>query len=284
MEVHYLLRKEAIWSALLTDAESRIVESQARMRGIHLHFREEITEVTGAQGRVTGVRTTGGAFIPCQIVGAAIGVRPNLAPVRGTAIRIERGILVNEYLESSVPGVYAAGDVAQVFDPASGEARVDDLWHSALSAGRAAGANMAGVRTPYLRGVAFNAARVFGMHLTSMGQAGAGRHDEDDPNETLQYQSRGSSEAWWARPGGPYASAWASSGMNSLRLVLRGEHIAGAVLLGSQDLANPLRDLVAHRVNISPIRAQLQKNDPALGGILHAFHQEWRRTRPGVLT
>lgn len=278
LTVHYLLRKETIWSALLSDAQARIVERRALSRGIQLHHDSEIAQVVGRGGRVIGVRTTGGDHIECDIVGAAVGVRPNITLTKGTPIQTERGILVDEWLQSSVPGVFAAGDAAQVYDQWSGERRVDDLWSSAVAAGRVAGANMTGARVSYVKGAPFNAARVFGIHVTCIGQAGAdSRNGNDDPNETLQYQSHGSSEVWWARPGGPYGSAWSHDGDNSVRIVLRDHLIVGALILGNQDLADPLRDLISHRVDISPIRDQLRSNEPALGSIVRRFWQDWQR-------
>lgn len=278
LTVHYMLRGQSLWSALLTETESEIVARHAQARGIQLHYGEEIAEVIGANGLVTGVRTKRGGNIACDIVGAAIGVRPNLALTQGTRIQTERGIVVDEFLESSVPGVFAAGDVAQAFDQWSGERRVDDLWSSAVAAGRVAGANMTSARQPYVKGAPFNAARVFGLHITCIGQAGGGRGGENDPNETLQYQSRGSSEVWWSRPEGPYGSAWSHKGENSLRLVLRDRHIAGALIIGNQDLADPLRELITHRIDISSIRDRLQSNAPELGSIVRRFWEHTRRT------
>ncbi len=277
LTVHYLLRNKTIWSALLNDAEARIVERRVQARGIQLHHDTEIAQVVGRGVRVIGVRTTGGDDIECEMVGAAVGVRPNIALTKGTPIRTERGILVDQWLQSSVPGVFAAGDAAQVYDQWSGEHRIDNLWSSAVAAGQAAGANMSGARLSYLKGAPFNAARVFGIHVTCIGQAGADpRNNAGDPNETLQYQSRGSSEVWWARPGGPYGSAWSRDGDNSLRIVLRDHLIVGALILGNQDPADPLRDLITHRVDISPIREQLRSNAPALGNIVQHFWEEWR--------
>ncbi|MBI5303967.1 MAG: FAD-dependent oxidoreductase [Chloroflexi bacterium] len=277
VETHYLLRKKTIWSALLTRAESQIVEDHARAIGVRIHYNEEIAEIIGAGKRVGGVCTTSGQRIACDLVGVAIGVRPNIALAKAAGITVERGIVVNELLESSAPGIFAAGDAAQVFDHWSGEYRVDDLWPSAIAAGRAAGANMAGGHTPYIKGVPFNAALLFGVHLTAIGQAGSGQRDADDGNETLQYQSRGSSEVWWARPGGPYTSAWSHHGDNSVRLVLRGDQIAGALILGNQDLADPLREVIAQRMDITPIRAQLQVGNDALARAVRALYEQHRR-------
>ncbi|MBI5033160.1 MAG: NAD(P)/FAD-dependent oxidoreductase [Chloroflexi bacterium] len=278
LEVHYFLRKKTIWSALLTDDEARIIEDHARAQKIHIHYNSEIKEILGKNGHVTNVVTTGGEDIACDLVGAGIGVKPKTQLAKAAGIKVDRGIVVDKYLETSAPGVFAAGDVAQVFDQWTGESRVDDLWSSAQHAGRAAGANMTGVRVPYIKGAPFNAALIFGVHITSIGQAGAGRHDKEDANETLQYQSRGSSEVFWAHDGKSYSSAWSRNGDNSLRLVLNNDQIVGALILGNQDLADPLRDLIGQRADISPIRSQLQTNDPSLPTTIREFWERWRKS------
>jgi len=277
VSTHYLLRKKTIWSALLSPDESKIVESHAQASGVQIHYNEEIAEVIGANNRVVSAKLISGKLIACDLIGAAIGVRPNVTLAKSIGLKADRGIVVNEYMETSVPGVYAAGDAAQVFDQWSGDYRVDDLWPSAIAAGRAAGKNMSGLRAPYIKGVPFNAALVFGVHITAIGQAGVGARTDDDPHETLQYQSRGSSETFWARPGAAYTSAWSHTGDNSMRLTLQANRIAGALILGHQDLANPLRDLIGQRVDISTIRARLQSNDAALGQTIRSFWEQWRR-------
>ena len=123
-------------------------------------------------------------------------MRPRLDLVAGTEIETDRGILVNERLETSVPGVYAAGDVAQVHDPLTGRAQLDVLWPVAVTQGRVAGANMAGVPTTYDRGVPFNVTRLAGLLVTLIGAVGTrGEADAD-----LLTISRGDSEVWRGVP------------------------------------------------------------------------------------
>jgi NAD(P)H-nitrite reductase large subunit len=262
VETHYLVRKTNLWSTLLNDDESRLVETQIKHHGVHIHYGSEITEIVGTQGRVSGVKTNRGEMIPCEMVGVAIGVRPNLALSQSTALKIDRGIMTDEYLQTNLPGVFAAGDCAQIYDAWSGEHRVDSLWPTAITSGRTAAANMTGAHVPYQKGVPFNAALLFGLHLTAIGQvAAAGRGDEA---EELSFISRGSSEVWTAKPGSGYASAWAEDGTSSQRLVMRDDALVGALLLGNQRLADPLRDLIDQRVNIAAVRSGLMAGGSAL--------------------
>lgn len=272
---HYLSRKANLWSTLLNDAESKLVEKQILHHGVNIHYGREIAEILGENGRVVGVKTNRDEVIPCDIVGVAIGVKPNLKLVKDTPLAIDRGILTDEYLHTNQPQVYAAGDCAQIYDTWSGEKRVDSLWPTAIASGRCAAANMAGGHVPYIKGAPFNAALLFGLHLTAIGQVAAAGREEADAEE-LSFISRGSSEVWTATPGGGYTSAWANDGTSSQRLIVRDDTIVGALLLGNQQLADPLRGLIEQRSNIAPYKAQLNAGGTALS---MAVVEAWRRAR-----
>lgn len=273
VETHYFVRKNNLWSALLNDHESRLVERQIVHHSVHIHYGTETAEIVGRDGKVAGVRTTKGEVVECQIVGVAIGVKPNLTLAKGTPLALDRGILTDEYLQTNLPGVYAAGDCAQIYDAWSGEHRCDSLWPTAIASARAAAINMTGARQPYRKGVPFNAALLFGLHLTAIGQvAAAGRGGEDDAEE-LSFISRGSSEVWTAKPGGGYTSAWAEDGTSSKRLVIRENTIVGALLLGNQRLADPLRDLIDRRIDVSSFKPRLMAGGDILA---EAIMEAWQ--------
>ena len=275
VETHYLSRKSNLWSTLLNDNESKLVEKQMLHHGVIIHYGREIAEIVGENGRVVGVKTNRDEIIPCEIVGVAIGVKPNLKLVKGTSLAIDRGILTDEYLHTNQPQVFAAGDCAQIYDTWSGEKRLDSLWPTAIASGRCAAANMVGGHVPYIKGAPFNAALLFGLHLTAIGQVAAAGRDEAEAEE-LSFISRGSSEVWTATPGGGYTSAWANDGTSSQRLIVRDDVIVGALLLGNQQLADPLRGLIEKRVNIAPFKTQLSSGGTQLS---MAVVEAWRRAK-----
>ncbi len=278
VETHYLVRKTNLWSTLLNDQESKLVETQILHHGAQVHYNREIAEIVGENGRATGIKTNKGEFIPCEIVGVAIGVKPNVALAKGTPLKFDRGIMTDEYLQTNIPDVYAAGDCAQIYDVWSGEHRCDSLWPTALASGRAAAINMSGGRQPYHKGVPFNAALLFGLHLTAIGQVAAAGRGDDAEAEELSYISRGSSEVWMASPGGGYSSAWANDGTSSQRLIVRDNMIVGALLLGNQRLADPLRDLIDQRAGIADVRLRLLAGgDQMAASVMEA----WKRLKSG---
>ncbi len=280
LETHYLLRGARFWSRLFTQPESELVEKRIKEYGIHLHHQVEITEIVGEQRRVQGVKTNTGQFIPCQMVGIAVGVTPNIDLIKDTPIACDRGILVNEHMETSLPDIYAAGDVAQVFDPVIRQATLDLLWHSALKEGRAAGINMTGRTAPYQKSVPFNSASLFGIPFTSIGYT-APPNGAEDNTQHLSLR-RGFSESWLhSHPVHSNDKTLTQNQINSnehLRLVIRDSHLIGSAILGSQAVADAARDLITQQVNISPIKKALFNNQAnAAGKVLVNYWQALKK-------
>jgi len=268
VRTHYFLRGERYWSNVLDETESRIVEHRLQEEGVQIHYHTELAEILGKRGRVAGVLTQDGRHIDCELVAIAIGVRPrkDLAEVAGLAI--ERGILVDQYLQTSVPDVFAAGDVAQVFDPFSGQAVLDTLWGAAVAQGRSAGRNMAGQVTPYRKSVPFNVTRLAGLTTTIIGAVGRGR-DED-----LLGIARGDSETWRQLPDALVAQN--AFDVNRLRLLVGERSLLGAIVMGDQTLSQLLYHLVARQADITPIRGHLLRPEGHLGDLIANFWTNWR--------
>src|SRR5688572_10633454 len=111
MKVHYLLRGDRYWSNVLDEQESQIVEQRLKDEGVKLHYHAEVQEVIGKHNRVTGVQLVNGQTLKCDMVAYAIGIRQRLDLAKQAGLDIERGILVNEYLQTNDPDIFAAGDV-----------------------------------------------------------------------------------------------------------------------------------------------------------------------------
>jgi len=268
VRTHYLLRGERYWGNVLDETESRIVEHRLQEEGIQLHYHTELAEILGRRGRVAGVLTQDGRRIDCELVAIAIGVRPRTELAESAGLATERGIQVDEYLHTSVRGVFAAGDVAQVFDPFSGKAVLDTLWGVAVAQGRIAGQNMAGQATPYHKSVPFNVTRLAGLTTTIIGTVGRGR-DAD-----LVGIARGDSETWRRLPDALVAQN--AFDVNRLR-ILAGQHsLLGALVMGDQTLSLPLYRLVAHQADITPIREHLLQPSAHLGDLIAGFWADWR--------
>ena len=269
VRTHYFLRGERYWSNVLDETESRIIEHRLQEEGIQIHYHTELAEIVGKRGRVTGVVTQDGRRMDCTLLAVAIGVRPRTGLAEGAGLATDRGIQVDEYLQTGVPDVFAAGDVAQVFDPLSGKSVLDTLWGVAVTQGRIAGQNMAGRTVPYYKPVPFNVTRLAGLTTTIIGTVGRGG-DKD-----LVGIARGDSETWRQLPDALVAQD--AFDVNRLRILVGEGSLVGAIVMGDQTLSLPLYQLVAQRADIGPIRDLLLEPAARLGDLIASFWTDWRK-------
>ncbi|WP_400191190.1 NAD(P)/FAD-dependent oxidoreductase [Hymenobacter sp. B81] len=172
--VTLLVRDAHYWASVLPAPEARLIDQQLGRHGVEVRYGTELAEILGdGQGRVRAVRSGAGEEIPCQWVGLATGVQPNLALVADSAVETDQGILVDELLQTSVPGVYAAGDCAQLRRPGFGEAAVEQLWYTGRMQGETVAHSLCGQPTPYRRGPWFNSAKFFDLEYQTYGRVPA---------------------------------------------------------------------------------------------------------------
>jgi nitrite reductase (NADH) large subunit len=269
MRVHYLLRSARYWSDVLDETESQIVLDRLRHEGILVHINTQVKQAVGTAGALTAVETQAGETIPCHMLAVAIGVRPRAELAKQAGLKVNKGVLVNEFLQTSDPNVYAAGDLAEVYDPRSRSPALDVLWSSALAQGRAAGANMAGARAPYVKGVPFNVTQLAGLKVTVIGAVGGGKNDD------LVAITRGESEAWRLVPKSVVISE--RNHCNRVRLLVGDNRIVGALIMGEQTWSRPLQRLVAGRADITPVRLALLQGGTVPLAQLADFCRRWEK-------
>jgi NAD(P)H-nitrite reductase large subunit len=263
VKVLYLLRGDRYWGNVLDETESRIIEKRLKEEKIAIQFNAEAVEILGKNGKVAGVRLSSGEVIKGDMVAVAIGIQPRLDLAIDAGITTDRGILTDEYLQTNIEGIFAAGDVAQAIDSSSGKRVLDTLWSPAREQGWTAGLNMAGSKTPYRKSPPFNVTRLAGLTTTIIGQIGGGK-DSD-----LFGIARGDSETWRDIPDAIVAQNGFE--VNRLRLMIGERKIVGAVVMGDQTMSYPIQHLVANGTDITPIRAELLAPDANIASILANF-------------
>ncbi len=267
--VHYLLRGDRYWSNVLDERESRSVEGRLQAEGVTLHYHAELVEIKGRNNHVSGIRLLDGRTMKCDMVAYAIGIRPRLELARASDLAVDRGILVNEHLQTNDPDIFAAGDVAQAYDPLTGRSVLDSLWTPAREQGYVAGLNMAGKKKAYLKSPPFNVTRLAGLTTTIIGAVGHGR-DED-----VLGIARGDSETWRQLPDAIVAQT--GFDVNHVRLLIGEKTLIGAVVMGDQTLSTPLQKMIANGADISPIRNHLLQPDAPIADLIADFWTMWRR-------
>lgn len=141
--VKYIMRGNRWWREGLNKDGSAIVEGYLRDIGVECVFGETPTHFTvDDKNHVRSVVTDKNSDYPVDAVGAAIGLNMNLRCVAPSQVKTGEGILANEFLQTSVPNVYTAGDIAQYFDPILNRVNINGSWASAKRQGEVAALNM----------------------------------------------------------------------------------------------------------------------------------------------
>jgi NAD(P)H-nitrite reductase large subunit len=148
---------------------SAAVERRLAARGIEVRTGARLERIDPAAGRLR-LRLAGGASLEADALVLATGVRPNLEFLEGSGVAVERGILVDERLRTSVPEVFAAGDVAQGADLLGGPPRIQAIQPTAVDHGRVAAANMAGFDVAYAGSLTMNVLAAQGLEACSFGR------------------------------------------------------------------------------------------------------------------
>lgn len=191
--VAMLVREQHYWHNILPEQEAILVSKHIREHGIDLLFQEELASINpDKQGRVESVTTISGKQIPCQFVGLATGVKPNVGFLQNSGLDLERGILVNEVFETSQPDVYAIGDCAQFRNPAPMAPAIEQLWYTARQHGETLAQTLTGTRQVYDRGPWFNSAKFLDIEYQTYGNILAAW---DNKYNTLYWEHRESKKA-----------------------------------------------------------------------------------------
>ncbi len=172
VQVTFLIREPFYWPMALGKEESAFVARHMSDHGIDVALSEEMTQINvDGAGRVSSVDTSNGRNLPCQMLGIAAGVRPAIASFKEftTAPECDRGIIVNEFLETSLPDVYAVGDCASIHHSDGRKPYGELIWYSAKRQGTLAGKNLFGDKIAYVPPTFFNSSKFFEIEYTTVG-------------------------------------------------------------------------------------------------------------------
>ena len=153
---------------MVDGAGAELVEGWLKAHGVTIRTNVKLTRIEDAKDRKR-LKFSAGADLLCDLVIMATGIRTNLEWLKNSGVRVERGVVVDDRLRSSIPNVYAAGDVAEGRDLISGEAAVHAIEPTAQEHGRVAGANMAGRDVAYRGSLIINIVEVCHLDAASFG-------------------------------------------------------------------------------------------------------------------
>lgn len=187
--VTMVVREAAFWNNVLPLQDAQLISNHIVSHGIEIIHSQQLQHIINdGQGNVSGIRTTDGEEIDCDFVGIAIGVHPNVSWLANSGLAMKTGLLVDEYLQTNVPGVYAIGDCVERSYSLEGRKSIEQVWYTARMMGEVVAQTVCGDRTPYRPGPWFNSAKFFDIEYQTYGNVG-NKLEEDQQDFYWQHPS-----------------------------------------------------------------------------------------------
>ncbi len=172
--VTLLVREQSYWSNVLPAEESAMISRHIIEHGFDLQLGTELKEIhDDGNGNANAVTTSKGDKIDCGYVGLTAGVHPNVTFLKNSALEINRGIVVNEYLETNQKDVYAIGDCAEISAPQKGRRPVEAIWYTGRMMGETVAYNICNKKVKYNPGIWFNSAKFLDIEYQVYGEVPA---------------------------------------------------------------------------------------------------------------
>ncbi len=233
--------KNKILNLILDETASEIAEKVLREAGVTIITGQTVQQIIGRkdnENAVGRVIMTDGKEISCDLVVVAIGVIPRTELVKGTDVKLNRGILVDRFMRTNVPDVYACGDVAEAYDFLLNGNRLLPLWPLAHLGGRVAGYNMAGKKAEYFGGTIMSALKYFDLPIISVGMMNP--EDSGDYEVLIEHH--------------PKKTVYK-------KIVLEKNVIVGFIFLGDIEKAGIFFQLMKNHVKLGEIKDKLLSED-----------------------
>jgi len=213
-----------------------IIQKEIESHGVSILRGRRVIK-TSKRGRKAVVVLDSGEELAADMVIVGAGVRPNIQFLGSSGIEVNRGVLINELMQTNIRNIFAAGDVSEGKNLVTGEREVLPNWSNACKQGRIAGLNMAGYKQAYEGGLKETVTTIFGLTVASIGLSGA-------PNED------GVTELLFSDP----------NRKTYRKILLADNRIVGATLLGRAKDAGMLNNLIRNRKSILPWKEGLAKS------------------------
>jgi NAD(P)H-nitrite reductase large subunit len=181
-----LIRSGRMVSRMMPPKASAMIAQWCAAKGVHVMGKTQTARID-KDGDALKVTLTTGEILPADIYLSVVGVKPGIDFLAGSGIAIQDGIVVDERMRTNLPGIYAAGDVAESCDCVTGKSQINAIQPNAVEQARIAAINMAGGATDFVGSLAINVLDTLGLVSCSFGQwqgeeGGAGVELVDEAN------------------------------------------------------------------------------------------------------
>ena len=227
-EVTVVVKSPQVLSQMVDMQAAGIIASVLEKNGIKIKTGVAAGEITGKEF-VEGILLDNGEKLECQMVIIGKGVKANTELASSCGLKVEDGIVVDEFLRTSDENIFAAGDCAQTYDIAREANRINALWPCAVEQGELAALNMLGKKIAYDGSLSMNSVDFFGLACISMGIA---RPKKEEDYEIIS-QAKGDVYK---------------------KFVLKENRIVGMVLVGDIRVAGIISALIRNKIDVSSIK------------------------------
>lgn len=170
VRVHVVELRERVLAEQVNRAGADLIQAQMKASGVHFYSSEQVMQIEHEDGAVRGLLLGNGRSIPTDTVIVAAGLKPNTELLGNTPIELEMGhIIVNQHMQTNMPGIYAGGDCCMVIDQISGKRIPSRTWSDAMLQGMTAAFNMAGQARVYPGAVVITSSAFFGLKFATAG-------------------------------------------------------------------------------------------------------------------
>ena len=235
-----------VLSSILQPESAEIVEKHLESKGIRLMLGDSAKEFQGTKALMNS-----GETVEFDLLVLAIGVRPNTGLVKEAGGDVNRGIVTDASMETTIPCVYAAGDCVESKNTVTGGQGILAILPNAAMQGRTAGINMAGGKAAFDGGIPMNSMGLLGLHLMTAGSY----FEESDGGQVYMEASEGSYKKLFTKDG----------------------YLTGFILMGDLHRAGIYTALIRERRPLETIDFEIVKKDPSL----LPFGAEYRRQKLG---
>jgi len=240
IKVHVLELADRLLAPVVDETTSHLVEGALQKAGVALYLNNTIDQVHGTE-RVESVTLKDGRNIPCDLLIVGVGVAPRVELAEGTEIEVNRGIVVDKKMQTSVPGIFACGDCASTYNFVTGAEQNLPLWPNAYLGGRIAGFNMAGMERAFVQGTTMNAMHFFDVNIVNAGINVTGANQDDSLGMIQEYDQD-------------------SQTYRKFVLSESGQ-IKGFILVGQIARAGIFLNLMRRQIDVRVFQQELFKND-----------------------
>ena len=238
VDLTILVRSGRMVSRMMDPEASGMIRRWCESKGVRIRV-DTLPEGLSRAEDGLRVHLPGGEALPADWYLCLVGVKPSMAFLAGTGVATGAGIQVDDTMATSVPGIYAAGDVAEYRDRLTGQPNVNAIQPNAVEQGRIAALNMAGRRASARGGFACNVLDTLGLISYSFG-------------------------AWQGLPGGDRMQTRDPERFRYLRLEFQEDRLVGANAVGYTEHAGVLRGLIEGQVRLGAWKARLLQNPTQL--------------------